>query len=294
VTFGLLPFGNISPWGGAGTISLITILAIGTNELVAFFTSAPKCVDPLGYRDARNPLHWAIVPVDPIDIGFGGEVIVEPGKRRPTPPGPWIAACFRDPEDSTQVHIITATQLETGIDYDVTLSGSVRGAACETFAGLSTFRVTAVNRPPLRNNRIAAQDTYRDYANPPFEIVNGQLQPGPGFWQYDEAGEIVLDDAAASLKKRVIRRITTLTGGFVHLPAYGVPSQRATIARAFQVQALAIGVREQILQEPDVRAASVTGSVEVYDAGGIVRLDIRVQPKSIGEVSFLVQVPATF
>ena len=175
MTFGLLPFGNVSPWGGPGTISLITIIAIGTNELVAFFTAAPKCVDPLGYRDSRNPMHWAIEPVDPVTLGFNGEVVVEPGKRRPTPPGPWIAACFRDELDATQVHIVTATQLETGIDYDVTLSGSVRGASCETFSGLATFRVAARARPPRRNNRIAAQDTYRDFANPPFEIVDGHI-----------------------------------------------------------------------------------------------------------------------
>ena len=75
--FGLLPFGDVAPWGGPGTISLITILAIGTNELVAFFTAPPKCRDPLGFRDARNPLYWSIAPVDPVAIGFSGEVVPE-------------------------------------------------------------------------------------------------------------------------------------------------------------------------------------------------------------------------
>lgn len=292
MTFGLLPFGNVAPWGGAGTISLITIIAIGTNELVAFFTSAPKCKDPLGFRDARNPLYWSIAPVDPVAIGINGEVVPEPGKPRPRPPALWIGRCFRDPEDPTQVHIVTVPQLQTGVQYDVGI-GPVRGAACEEFSGLATFRVAARNRPAPSSSRIAAIDTYRDFANPVFELDRrtGQLVPGRGFWQYDETGEIVLDDAAGSLKKRVLRRITTLLGGFAHLPNYGVPPSLGTLARGDDIQALALRLQEQIRQEPDVRNAGVTVRAETTASGGILRFEITVQQRSIGEVSFQVQVP---
>jgi hypothetical protein len=51
-------------------------------------------------------------------------------------------------------------------------------------------------------------------------------------------------------------------------------------------------LQEQILDEPDVLDASVTASVEATAAGGIVRLVVRAQQRSIGEISFLVQVPA--
>jgi hypothetical protein len=290
--FGLLPFGTVSPWGGPGSISLITILAIGTNELLAFFTSPVKCRDPLGFRDTRNPLYWTITPVDPIHVGINGEVIVDPGKRRPSPPAPWIGECFLDVDDPTVVHLRTVPQLETGIDYDVEV-GPIRGDACETFAGLSTFRVTARARPPRPTSRIAALDTYRDYANPVFVLDrSGQLVPGPGFYQFDETGEIVLDDAAGSLKKRVLRRITTALGGFVHLPRYGLPPMLGTVARDGELQVIASRLQEQILDEPDVLDASVTASVEATAAGGIVRLVVRAQQRSIGEISFLVQVPA--
>lgn len=292
MTFGLLPFGNVAPWGGAGTISIITILAIGTNELVAFFTSPVKCRDPLGFRDARNPLYWSIAPVDPVAVGINGEVVPEPGKPRPRPPAPWIGRCFRDPEDPTQVHIVTVPQLQTGVQYDIGI-GPVRGAACEEFSGLSTFRVLARNRPPPPSSRFAAVDTYRDYANPVFELDRrtGQLVPGRGFWQYDETGEIVLDDASGSLKKRVLRRITTLLGGFAHLPNYGVPPSLGTLARGDDIQALALRLQEQIRQEPDVRNAGVTVRAESTPRGGLLRFEITVQQRSIGEVSFQVQVP---
>ena len=293
MTFGLLPFGDVSPWGGPGTVSLITIMAIGTNELVAFFTSAPKCRDPLGFRDTRNPLYWAITPVDPVSIGFNGEVVVEPGKPRPRAPAPWIGRCFVDPIDATQVHVVTVPQLQTGVQYDITV-GPIRGVDCEEFSGLATFRVLARNRPARSTSRIAAVDTYRDYANPIFEIDKrtSQIVPGPGFWQYDETGEIVLDDAAGSLKKRVLRRITTLLGGFAHLPTYGVPSMLGTMARGDDIQALALRLQEQIREEPDVRDASVTVRALSTPAGGIVRFEIVVQQRAIGEVSFLVQVPS--
>jgi hypothetical protein len=290
--FGLLPFGTVAPWGGPGTISLITILAIGTNELVAFFTSPPKCRDPLGWRDARNAMYWTIASVDPVNIGIDGEIIVEPGRRRPTPPDPWIGECFIDPYDPTAVHLRTVPQLQTGVEYDVTIAGSVRGRACESFSGLATFRLLARTRPPLPRSTIAAIDTYRDFANPPFEIIDGKLEPGPGFWKYDETGEIILDDAAASLKKRVLRRISTTIGGFAHLPRYGLTAVRGQVARPGELQAMAIALQEQIVAEPDVRDASVAASVESTAGGGIVRLDIRVQQRSIGEISFVVQVPA--
>lgn len=290
--FGLQPFGNVAPWGGPGTISLITILAIGTNELLAFFTAPVKCKDPLGFRDARNPQYWAIEPIDPVAVGIDGEVIVQPGKRRPKEPGPWIGKCELDSEDPTQVHVYTVPQLQDGIDYDVTLAGSVRGKACESFAGLATFRVFARNKPPPTRSRFAAVDTYRDVANPVFDRINGQTVPASGVWQYDEAGEFVLDDAVSSLRKRVLRRITTTLGSYAHLPRYGVPPLVGKLARGTDLQAMAVLVQEQILEEPDVRDASVLASVEATPQGGIVRLAIRVQHRALGEISFLVQVPA--
>ena len=292
--FGLLPFGT-SPWGGAGQISLIAVKAIGSNELIAFFTSVPKFRDPLGYQDARNVQLWGIEPVDPITIGLGGEVFVEPGKRRPSEPYPWIAEAFVDRVDPTQIRLRTVGQLEPGVEYDVSVLGAIRGKDCENFGGLATYRVQARDRPAPARSRFAAQDTYRDLANPYFttDPQTGKPIVAPGFWTIDETGEYVLDDAGASLKKRVLRRIQTETGGFIHLRNYGVRAMKGDLARGPEVQAFAIRLQEQLLTEPDVSAASVTGTIAVAQAGsGIVTFTIVVQPKSSGEVSFRVQVSA--
>jgi hypothetical protein len=292
--FGLLPFGA-SPWGGPGQISLSAVRAIGSNELIAFFSSVPKYRDPLGYQDARNVQLWGIEPVDPITIGLGGEVFVEPGKRRPSEPYPWIAEAFVDGADPTQIHLRTATQLEPGAEYDVSVLGAIRGKDCESFGGLATHRVLARGRAEGARSRFAAIDTYRDIANPYFAVEpqTGKTVVAPGFWAQDDAGEYVLGDATASLKKRVLRRIQTETGGFIHLRNYGVRATKGQLARGPEVQAFAIRLQEQLLTEPDVSAASVTGTIAVTQAGsGIVTFAIVVKPRSSGEVSFSVQVSA--
>ncbi|HVI04123.1 MAG TPA: hypothetical protein VM869_35775 [Enhygromyxa sp.] len=288
--FGLLPFGDSAPWGGPGLLSLITILAVGTNELIAFFTVAPKCRDPLGYRDTRNPEMWAIEAVDPAVSAFDGELIIPPGKRRPTI-HPWIGECFVDSLDPTQVHIRTVPSLEPGIEYDVTLAGSVRGARCEEFGGVATFRVQALNRPQRARSRFAAVDTYRDWANPFGATPDGELATGT--WLTESNGETVLSDAAASLKERVTRRLITSLGGFAHLPAYGLQDLSKKMIRPRALQDFAVRIQEQLRREPDVRDAAVSATLELgKGGGGILRFQVRVQARSIGEVSFLVQVPA--
>jgi hypothetical protein len=287
--FGLLPFGTEAPWGGPGLISLITILSVGTNELIAFFDAPPKCRDPLGYRDARNAEMWTITSVDPAVVALDGSLVVPPGARRPSLV-PWIGSCFLDEDDPTQVHIKTVPSLEVGIDYDVTLAGSIRGASCEEFGGVATFRIRAADRSQPDKSRFAVVDTYRDWANP---YVSNSGELGTGTWLLDETGERVLDNAESSLKKRVIRRIITELGGFMHMPNYGLTSLSKRIARPTAIQGYVVRIQEQIRSEPDVREASVTGSLELGKTGGaVVRFFVRVQTRSIGEVSFLVQVPA--
>jgi hypothetical protein len=293
--FGLLPFGTDAPWGGPGLISLITILPVGTNKLIAFFTAPPRAGDPLGYQHATNTLLWSLSPIDPIEIGINGEVIVEPGKRRPSF-GVRIADIVVDEEDATQLVIKTVPQLEPGITYTVTLEGDIRGAACEEFGGRRSFDVLARNKPePRKDPTSAPVDTFRDWANPFYLLdpVTGQPVEGPGIWQIDEAGDIVLDDNAASLKKRVLRVILTEQGAFAHLPRFGLRGLSNSVARQQDVQRIASLLQEQIRQFSDVRQATVEARIEVSAAtgGGILRFLITVQPRSEGLVRLAFQQP---
>ena len=291
--FGILPFGTVAPWGGPGLLSLITILCVGENHLIAFFTAPPKARDPLGFQDAANALNWRVDPIDPVTITIEGKVLVEPGKRRPTRTI-IVNECVADEDDPTQLHIFTAPTLEPGIEYAVSLVGVIKGKACEAFGGLATLTVRARNKPRPQRSGLAAVDTYADWSNPFFETdpVTGQLVARDRTWRLNEAGEMVIADNAESLKTRILQRIWTERGGFALIPDYGVTSFAKKVARPYAVQQLAIRTQEQILREPDVREAAVEASVEVgASGGGVVRLVITVTPRSTGVVSFVVQSP---
>ena len=110
------------------------------------------------------------------------------------------------------------------------LTGGWQTRAVERSAVVPAHSVARVAVKCVEAGRWAPRDekTARSFE---IDRRTSQLVAGPGFWAYDETGEIKLDDAEGSLKKRVLRRITTLAGGFAHLPRYGVPPMLGTIAR---------------------------------------------------------------
>ena len=290
--FGILPFGTVAPWGGPGLISLLTILCVGENELIAFFTAPPKARDPLGFQDSRNALNWRVDPIDPVTTTIEGETLVEPGRRRPTRTI-ILNELIIDEDDPTQLHLWVAPTLEPGIEYAISLVGIIRGKNCQSFGGLATFTARARAKPRPQRSQLAAVNNFADWSNPFFEIdpVTNLPIARERIWRYDEAGEIVIADNGESLKTRILQRIQTNIGAFTHLPDYGVTSFSKKITRNFNVQQLAVRVQEQVQLEPDVRSASVEASVDVAANGGVLRLVITVQPRSAGVISFVVQQP---
>lgn len=282
--FGIEPFGNTAPWGGPGTISIINALCTGANKIVVFFTEPPLALDWGGWRDATNPLYWSLTAIDPVEIGISGVEVIEQGVRRPSF-GVFIGDLLPDDDDPTQLVLRTAPQLEPGIDYRLELVGSIRGTGCEDFAGLTTFEVRARNKPqPRKDPRVAAVDTYRDWANPFFveDPVTGQLVEGPGTWLVAEDGDIKLDDNAASLKKRVLRVIQTEAGAFAHAPEFGQQFTVKSVARQSEIQRIASRLQEQIQRFPDVRSASVEAEVERAPGGSLLRVRVAVQSRTDG------------
>jgi len=287
-------------------LSIIKVLAVGNNKLQVFFTAPPKAKDPGGWQDATNPLLWSLTPIDPVQIGINGEEIVDPGLRRPSFQV-WIGDIRVDADtadadgnfvegDPTQLEVWTVPQLEPGVSYTLELTGSIRGAACEEFGGLSSFDVRARDKPlPRQDPTAAAVDTYRDWANPFFvtDPATGQPTEGPGTWQVAEAGDIVLDDNAASLKKRVLRLIQTEAGAFAHLPNFGQRGLVGSVARQADVQRIATRLQEQVRQQPDVKEATVEAVIEVSPStgGGVLRFLIVVQPRSEGLIRLAFQQP---
>lgn len=95
-----------------------------------------------------------------------------------------------------------------------------------------------------------------------------------GTLQVTEAGDYAIETGTKYLRKRILRRLTTVSGAFLFLPDYGLalPMKkliRPAVLRRFQAEAL-----RQVRAEPDVAAASVTVS-QPYD--GVVEVFVKIQ-----------------
>lgn len=97
-----------------------------------------------------------------------------------------------------------------------------------------------------------------DLANPQLSIDAGNLGLSTlGGMQADASGDLASDYGIHSLRKRIIRRLTTQPGSFFHLPTYGAAPKVKGLLRADDAKRLELRFRAQILQEPDVADALV-------------------------------------
>ncbi|MCK9513040.1 MAG: hypothetical protein M0R28_17690 [Pigmentiphaga sp.] len=272
--FGLNQWG-VGPFGGAGTISLMSIRVRGTNELLATFDAPPRCFDPLGLYDAKNVRKWRIIAVDPRIPSTADP------KRLYTPPGAvvptkqvWIGEVLEVADQPTQLRLRTVPQCEPGVTYEVTLGGLILGHQCEVLAGPASDRFVGRGHPPVPRGRITSRDPYVDWANP---FWRGGAE-GPGYWTINSAGEIELADGLESLKTRVYRRLVTVAGGFAFLGrSYGTQHHIGAQIRQDTLQRLAVTMREQVSQEPDVRSCSVIASLVRAEGQQIVEVQVTVQ-----------------
>lgn len=152
--------------------------------------------------------------------------------------------------------------------------------------------VSAVSRTPAVFKQIAyPQITHanpsRDFANPmTLEAARDSL-PDPtnplvlGAIRVDDTGDYAFDEGLTNLRKRVLRRLFTVKGGFAHLPNYGVGmgSHGKRLAIPSLVADLAAAAEVQLSLEPDVGKAKVQ---PVFDPAhpGFVRFRIIVRPKT--------------
>jgi hypothetical protein len=148
-----------------------------------------------------------------------------------------------------------------------------------------TFRSPAVFKeivaPQVETGRVS-----RDFANP--QTLRGSLASGVstpdapllGTFRVDAQGDYAFDEGTEGLRKRILRRLVTMRGGFAHLPNYGVgvPALGKRLAVAATLASVAADAEAQILSEPDVAEASVRPFVDPQ-APSIVRLQIRVRTK---------------
>ena len=285
--FGLAPF-SPSPFGGPGLITILGVLPAAANEVIVVFDKRPRADDPGAFDSATNPKNWTVTPIDPTipSTDVPGLSYVPKGKIVPTRTQ-LVASASQDEDDPTQIHIFLDSRLENLVEYEVEALPSVIGEDCEVLVGPTVFQFFGLRPGPARRSRFVQEDRFRDWDNDFFP----RDRPG-ATWRLEDSGDIALQDADKSLRKRLLRRILSNPAAFAHLPDYGTNTRIKSLIKTGQVQALANAAQQQAAQEPDVLQAATTARVVNESAGGaVVALEIFVQRRDARDSRFLFEFP---
>ncbi len=251
--------------GPLGTMALgsgipASLLALRGASLVAANLAAVAYTGDPGLpnsTDSRSPLfagNWRLVPLDPELavrlVQFVALVPDEPTRLEFTADWPQLALL------ALPFFLVWFDgNLTPGGHYELQLSlGSppIPGCDCALLVGL-TLRRDTVQTDARDGDRI------QDLANPSVPRDALVLPPALGTYQLTDAGDFGLDKSAeASLRKRLLRRVTTAANGFFHLPGYGAMPKLKGLLTVDAVEKLQARIRAQCLQEPDVLDVKVT------------------------------------
>ena len=284
---------GVTPAAAIGELRIRGVLAGALNTAIAVFDREPLADDSQGQGSATNPAHWTAVGVDPtIDSPPSpGGIFVPPGEVVPTYQ-PQVARVEQDINDGRQFHVVFKGRLESRVRYDLTASTAIRAVTCEELTGTVTHQFRALRPGPLRQPRFVTEDRLRDLD---FQFFPTDPNQPDGTWRFDKSGDIAIQNAQESLRKRLLRRLETQPGGFSHLgQGYGLPAGLKRLATPAELQTLANRVAEQARLEPDVLAASANVQlVRLTDGSTIVRIALSVRRQDQQDQRFEFDLPAT-
>jgi hypothetical protein len=119
--------------------------------------------------------------------------------------------------------------------------------------------------------KTATQDdgSIDDYKNPQFD--RDKLPLGAlGTFNLTDEGDLSIEGRSASLRKRMVRRITSAVGSFYHMPNYGTDLESKAVITPDLGRRIRERVTNGIRQEPDVLAAETRVYLVVGQEGMVV------------------------
>lgn len=253
--FGAEWFGD--PMGGGGPLQVVGARAITSQTVRVAVSEEPLHLSPAGLNDSLNPSNYTFsidsgTATPPLAIGVGTTLVEGPVLGVPGG-GPW----------GIDVHVDKA--LVQGIIYRVTLAnifsraGGTLGAPYS--APLFGVAKITIRRPLPRKVDLT------DVANDPFG----------GTFRIDDSGDLGIDSGIEGLRKRMLRRASTPTNAFSHLPGYGVGLRLKKNFTPAQITSFRTDLRTQLLQEPEIADAAVTIT---QLSTGLVQVVMRARTKA--------------
>jgi hypothetical protein len=282
-----------SPWGGTLDAALLVLEAVASREnAVQIVFNHPVYLSGLGdLPDGADPSHYSVTPV-PGFVGADGTearavTVLAAAAVSPVPAGVFPGAI-----------------VELTLDRPMTPFPSMYQVAC---AGLFTADLASPLDPATSTGRFSgcfkelvppqvdAGHPMRDLANPQTQgaLIAAAPQALLGSFAADGSGDYASDQGLTGYEKRILRRLVTIPGGFLHLGrnyGVGVAAAGKKLATASARAKLAADAEKQIAQEPETAVVRVTPVVDNSTPGKFL-LRIFARPKVGRPTTFDVPLP---
>ena len=262
VGWGGAPFGK-SAWGGAlgAVLKLTQALAVSENGIQLLFSTPVYFSGLFDIEDASNKARYSLTPV-PGSVGLDGTPAKPLGVVR-------VSLGSHVGTYTGQVLLITTDRPMTPnpAQYVVTCNGlwsSDHTTQLDTSAASQRFNAVfkQVARPQTQTLSIRG-----DFANPQdLDAATNGVTPNPtlmslGTFVVDDTGDYAVETGLVGYKKRILRRILTVPGGYLHLgQGYGAGVRRygKQLGSATKRAQLCAAVETQVGLEPETAKASVS------------------------------------
>lgn len=249
--WGAFPWG--ASFGSAAAVQRATHSAL--NAVDVRFSGLVTAFDSTDPADALNPANWTLSALDPTTSVVPILQTTALVEGSPT-----------EGVTNTVVRLFFDADLDPDVTYRITASPAIETLAeTSIMAPLSADFLTAARGfVPVG---VELQQDRTDIASA------GDASRLGGTYRYDETGDLANETGVTYLRKRVLRRATTLPGTILHLPGYGAGKRLKTNISATSIDQYRTELRAQVLQEPDVRAVTIS---VLRPLPGILRTTIKI------------------
>lgn len=250
--YGISSYGTM-PYGQGDNAALFIVSAIATSErsFIVELSKAPGASSTIGTGDALNPQTWTLIRQDT------GEEFV-------------ILAITPTDQDRCFEFFVLEKLGSAGVTHRISSSNLVDGNG-QLITAPEFFDFKGVVFVPSTKTRGLV-----DIANPPVPGVGDS-----GGWSVDSSGNYELESGIPLYKKLILRRLSTIPGGFFHLPEYGFGIRLKEPVLTSDLPKLQNAIQRALFEEPEFSSVKVRLTL---DTSGVLTITVRVELQSNSQV----------